>query len=86
MLLEDYATLIPNEVSPTHSPARAWHAYKLAAAQWSFVIHDMKMFCRAAEANNQKLEHYETTHPRTSGISETLLSIMDLQQKFNTCI
>jgi len=32
MLLEDYATLIPNEVSPTHSPARAWLAYRMYRA------------------------------------------------------
>jgi len=80
MLLEDYATLIPNEVSPTHSQARAWHAYKTCCTV--VVIRDMKMFSRAAEANNPTLEHHETTHPRTSGISETLKSIMDLQQKF----
>jgi hypothetical protein len=63
MLLEDYATLIPNRVSPTHSLTHQ-HVHgvhtECTAAQWSVYRHETVW--RVAEQTNLKLEqHYETT-------------------------
>jgi hypothetical protein len=53
---------------PTHSPARACKTYITVV-----VTPHMNMFCRVAGTKkNVKLEHYDTTHPRTSDTSEIL--------------